>query len=147
MGGKGSGGARIGAGRKPKALAAHLLHGTATARARTTGSPPPVEPFPPPVGLPDDVRAAWLDLAPHAFTARTLTPATAYAFTLLCRNIVLERALATAAVTRGGPDHRALIQRLDIELARFCLAPIGKALWDPVPATEDPFAEFDRGVH
>ena len=147
MGGKGSGGARIGAGRKPKALAAHLLHGTATAHARKTGSPPPVDPFDPPIGLAEDVRTIWLALAPHAFKERTLTRATEHAFLQLCRAIVLEREKAASPIFRGGADHRGLMKQIEISLGRFCLAPMGKALWEPAPATEDPFAEFDRAVH
>ena len=147
MGGKGSGGFRVGSGRKPKALAAHLLQGTTPGHVRPTGPPPPTEPVAAPADLPAEALTIWQQLAPHAFIARTLTPATAYAFGLLCRNIVLERQLATAVAKRGSNDHRNLIQRVDAELVRFCLAPIGKALWEPAPATEDPFAEFDRGVH
>lgn len=124
----GRGGRRVGAGRKPKIALA----------------PPPPERFTAPstnsdaggaegcdeCSAPDDLtaaeRAVWLKLAPHAFRAKTLTKATAYQFELLCRNIVLERLLASSAETVGGSNHRGIIQRIDAELLRFDLAPNGK---------------------
>ena len=139
MGGKGSGGARPGAGRKRKQDAERRLHGS---RRRTSATLPAVDH----VDVPDDLTTAernvWLRLAPHAIKAGTLTPAHEYQFSLLCRNIVLERELALDVEQRGNASHRGIIQRIDAELARFCLAPMGKPVIEE-KKPEDPFAEFD----
>ncbi len=82
----------------------------------------------------------WAELAPHAFTARTLTRSTQAAFEMLCRNIVLERAFATSALGAGGADHRGMIQRVNTGLKDFGLAPLGKAVL--TPANEQP----DKGT-
>jgi hypothetical protein len=72
-----------------------------------------------------------------------LTPATALGFRVLCRNVVLEQVLATGE-DRGGPNHRGILQRVDAELARFCLAPFGKAIYEaePVVVPVNPLAKF-----
>lgn len=102
-----------------------------------------VDEFDAPNDLTVDERNVWLRLAPHAFKARTLTPATEYQFVMLCRNILLERRIAVDPDQVGGANHRGIIQRIDAELARFCLAPMGKPLMDDAPKEVDPFAEFD----
>lgn len=142
--GIGWGGARVGAGRKKKPVHLKVLHGTATRseRKRVT-SPAPVEPVPVPEDLTGEERKAWLRLAPHAVKAGTLTPATEYQFVLLCRNVVLERQMAGDAKLRAGTHHRGIIQRIDAELARFCLSPMGKPLVEATPKDVDPFARFD----
>jgi hypothetical protein len=74
-----------------------------------------------------------------------LTPATAYAFSWLCRTLVLERRLAATPLAVGGPDHRGVMQRLEGLMARFRILPDGK----PVVIVEQPkdeWAEFD-GPH
>jgi hypothetical protein len=153
MGGVGSGGPRIGAGRKPKADAAKALGGDAGHRRRKVVRHPsspaapvetpvvPVEAFDAPDDLTVDERNVWLRMAPYAFGNGTLTKATMYGFCLLCRNIVLERRYATSVADAGGANHRGLIQRIDAELLRFCLAPLGKPVVQPAKP-EDPFAEF-----
>jgi hypothetical protein len=97
----------------------------------------------PPDDLTSEERLTWLTLAPHALAARTLTPATAVAFRMLCRNVVLEQILATGG-ERGGANHRGILQRVDAELARFCLAPFGKAIYEvEAEATPvNPLAKF-----
>ena len=146
MGGKGSGGLRPGAGRKSKRLAEKVLHGTALLRERKAAVPE-VDEFDAPDDLTRDERLVWLRLAPHAFKARTLTAATEYQFVMLCRNIVLERVIAADAEQVGGANHRGIIQRIDAELLRFCLSPIGKPLIEDAPKVEDPFSEFDGRVN
>lgn len=146
MGGKGSGGARAGAGRKSKRLAERVLHGTALLRDRKRGLPV-VDEFDAPHDLTTDERLVWLRLAPHAFKARTLTAATEYQFVMLCRNIVLERRIAADPEQVGGANHRGIIQRIDAELLRFCLSPIGRPLIEEAPKVSDPFAEFDGQVN
>ena len=69
------GGARVGAGRKPKTLAAKALHGTALLREKRA-KPAKVVEFDAPADLTAAERLVWNELAPHAFKARTLTAGT-----------------------------------------------------------------------
>jgi hypothetical protein len=141
------GGARIGAGRKPKDEALKALHGS---RRRTAAAllPPLVPadvPMPvvdPPASLTGPALAVWHELAPFALAARTLTAATAAAFVMLCRAVALERALARSR-EKGGSNHRGVMQRCEIGLTRFGLAPIGKPVTSPAAPPPDPFTEFD----
>lgn len=142
MGGIGSGGQRVGTGSKPKSRADKVLEGTAK-RGQKPATLPNVDEFDAPDCLTHDERAVWLDLAPHAFQARTLTRATAYSFQLMCRNIVLERALASEPEERGKANHRGVIQRIDAELLRFSLSPIGKPMASVEPEKKDEWTEFD----
>ena len=119
MGGIGSGGRRAGSGQKGK-------RGIVLAHPRAAAAP--IETFDPPPMLRGKARGVWCALAPLAFEARTLTRATEIAFIILCRNVVLEQKLASTAKTAGRSNHRGMIQRVDAELAKFCLAPFGKAL-------------------
>lgn len=81
------------------------------------------------VGLVLQEQAVWRALAPYAEAARTLTPATAMAFQVLCRNVALEQRMATGPAA-GGSDHRGMIQRVDNELGAFCLRPFGKPIYE-----------------
>ena len=139
------GGARVGAGRKKKSLAERALHGTASLKAKRVVLPP-VEKFGPPEDLTPDEVEVWLYLSPHAFKARTLTPATADAFSDLCRNRVLMLKLGKGG-DAGGADHRGLIQRVQSQMKDFSLSPMGKPLVDEAPKAADPFAEFDGTVN
>lgn len=90
-----------------------------------------------------EAAAVWQDLAPHAFEARTLTPATTAVFVMLCRAIVRERALALTEP--GGPDHRGLMQRISTWTKDFALAPLGKPLYAAeAPAAMNPLDRFTR---
>src|SRR5580765_8643117 len=139
-----SGGARPGAGRKPRTVLERAVTPGHHGRVLTypmTGQVPvvaPIEVFDPPVDLTGPAHAVWLDLAPHAFAARTLTKGTARAFMVLCRNVALEHELAGDPALRGGANHRGILQRLDAELLRFNLSPCGKAIFtedlQPQPA-------------
>lgn len=139
MGGRGSGGRRPGSGRKPKTERERQIDGNAGHRpGRVLAHPsapapstavPEVDEFDAPNDLTTEERIVWLELAPHAFRNRTLTRATSLSFRLLCRNVVLERALAQSVEDRGGANHRGLIQRVDAELLRFNLSPCGKAMF------------------
>src|SRR5262245_7689676 len=135
MGGKGSGGARVGAGRKPLSDHERSLGGNAGHRSSSVSVGPwptaPLETFEPPAGLPKAVLTVWRELAPSAFEARTLTRSTVPAFVMLCRNVVTERRLGKKLDTAGGPNHRGMIQRVEAEMARFCLSPFGKAVYKP----------------
>jgi hypothetical protein len=139
------GGPRPGAGRKPLERPLAALHGhrrRVLVEERSAVSP--ALPAPVPVDPPLDLKGApllvWQELAPFALAERTLTPATAAAFALLCRVIVLERA-AGRSRDRGKADHRGLIIRTEAGLAKFRLSPTGKP--NPPEKPLDPFAEFD----
>lgn len=115
MGGKGSGGGRPGAGRKPKDATVGALHGSRRTRARNqtrnqnapnqtvpnqnAGAPDgapslPAPHIPPPPGnLTLDELAVWNELAPLALKEGTLTEATYLALRDLCEAIVLKRKL------------------------------------------------------
>lgn len=150
MGGVGSGGGGRGQGRKPKSAEEKRLGGHAGHRGKVIDhpssanvDPPPlvVEEFDAPDDLTMDERHVWLELAPHAFAALTLTKGTSLGFRLLCRNIVLERRFAASVMDAGGASHRGLIQRVDAELLRFGLAPCGKPIVSAPKAEVDPMQE------
>jgi hypothetical protein len=124
MGGKGSGGRRVGSGQK----------GTRGVVVPHPSAPAPIDTFDPPKSLRGKARTVWLELAPLAFKARTLTRETEWSFVILCRNVALERKMAVARYGAGGVNHRGMIQRVDAELAHFCLAPFGKPLSEAKPA-------------
>lgn len=147
MGGKGSGGIRTGAGRKSKRLAEKVLHGTALLREKRAAKAPVVDEFDAPNDLTVDERLVWVKLAPHAFTARTLTRATEDAFSDLCRNRVLMLEIAKDPERRGGADHRGIVQRVQSQMKDFSLSPMGKPIIEEAPKVEDPFAEFDATVN
>jgi len=145
------GGRRAGSGRKPKTRLEKEVTGNPGHRGRVlpgpgagvvlvVAAPSTVDP---PDDLPVEERAVWVVLAPHAIAARTLTPATALGFRMLCRNVVLEHTLATGE-DRGGPNHRGILQRVDAELAAFCLRPFGKPIYEaePVATPANPLEKF-----
>jgi hypothetical protein len=141
----------VGAGRRAQDARLTWLKGNPGKRGKTPPDVPkvaeivggPVER--PTALLKKDALEVWDALAPLAVELRTLTPATAYAFAWLCRTLVLERALAKASATVGGPNHRGVMQRLEGLMARFRILPDGK----PVVIAEAPadaWSEFD-GPH
>ena len=155
------GGRRPGAGRKPKDAALRAIDGGA-AKGRTVGAPvialpttnsdqvpEACEEFQAPDSLTREQRQIWLQLAPFAFANRTLTRGTALAFERLCKHVALERELERGELA-GGSDHRGMIQRVDAELARFMLAPFGKAVYErpavaptaPTSPAGNPLARF-----
>lgn len=125
VGGSGSGGRRVGSGQKGK-RAVIVRHPSAPAAARDT--------FDPPTTLRGRARGVWDELAPSAFELRTLTRATEVSFVILCRNVALERQMASKKYGKGNANHRGILQRVDAELAHFCLAPFGKPLSEAKPA-------------
>lgn len=191
MGGRGSGGRRVGSGRKRKSdleraiggNAGHrgvvLQHPSSTAVAPVATFEPPAELQGPPEQLaaltadlaflrqapgPGDENpqiaelqtrvdaltivaqglAVWHELAPQAFEARTLTPATTAAFVMLCRAVVKERALS-ASYDCGGPNHRGLMHRVATWMKDFGLAPLGKPIYAAEPAaTVNPLDRFTK---
>lgn len=142
----GHGGRRAGAGAKPKTALEHAITGDAGRRGRVLNHPSSsdapatalveVEEFDAPDDLTMEQRHVWLKLAPHAFKARTLTRATELAFSMLCRNIALEKRYAESVTDQGSANHRGLIQRIDAELSAFNLRPAGKPIFEAeAPAT------------
>lgn len=156
--------ARIGVGRKPKSAATILLHGSKDRLGRgAVGPTPHVEP---PKDLPGEQLAIWQELAPFALEARTLAKSTARAFRDVCETIVLKRAIVAqlerdgltyqkVSVDGAGVEHmelkahplltqlRGVMQRTEVGLTRFGLAPMGKPLAIAQTEEKDPFAEFD----
>lgn len=139
MGGKGSGGARPNSGPRRKSAAERALDGNASHRGRVL--PHPSAPVAPPASSPPVVeideadapndltmeeRHVWLEHAPEVRKNGMLTSTYAYAFKLLCRNILLERRYAQSVTDAGGPGHRGMIAIVDREMLRFGLAPLGK---------------------
>lgn len=154
MGGKGSGGRRVGSGKKLKSDLEHAISGTAGRGVVLTHPSStaiaPVETFDPPAALRGKALKVWHELAPHAFAARTLTPATSAAFAMLCRAVVKERSLSASKVrwgstAAGGPNHRGLMQRIGTWMKDFCLSPFGKPLYAAQPATTaNPLDRFTK---
>jgi hypothetical protein len=93
-----------------------------------------------PIGMPADQLAVWDELAKHAMKAGTLTEATAEAFALGCRVMVLERSVALT--NPAGADHRGVLQRVTAFLHDFGLAPTGKPMAQ-VEKPVDEWGEFD----
>jgi hypothetical protein len=133
MGGRGSGGRRVGAGKKGKSALEHAIAGTSGPRGVVLQHPSgtaiaPIATFDPPKSLQGPALKVWHELAPHAFTERTLTRATEVAFVILCRNVALEQRMARSKYGAGRANHRGMIQRVDAELTKFCLSPFGKPM-------------------
>jgi hypothetical protein len=153
MGGKGSGGARVGSGRKSKSAAAHVFAGTARGkhRAATKAGLLPVDFVHEPKELTREAAAVWRELAPYAMAARTLTTATAHDMRELCEMVVEMRGVLEARRLAGWTDdglklakeYRGLVQRVEGKMRAFRLAPIGKEMTEAAPAVVDPWAEFD----
>jgi P27 family predicted phage terminase small subunit len=164
VGGRGSGGSRVGAGRRPKDADLHALHGTAKRprrqrRKKRTPSLPLVGDLKqPPTWLPDDQKTVWTRLAPHAVLTGTLTEATAHAFRDLCEAMVMKKELhddiklegytvMTESGVKANPlltHYRGMMQRVEAGLARFMLTPQGKPLGGDDEEADDPFNEFDN---
>lgn len=185
MGGKGSGGRRVGSGRKLKSALERAISGTASPRGVVVAHPSataiaPVETFDPPASLTmspqlaaltadlarltetcaeqwqiaaaqaqvdamtavtAEALAVWHELAPYAFEARTLTPATTAAFCMLCRAVAQERATNTPDA-----DHRGLMARVATWMKDFALAPLGKPMYAAEPEHKvNPLDRFTKG--
>jgi len=133
------GGARIGAGRKPKAdrVVVPMVGHRAPVRAEM----PALDPgdrealLQPPEDVPGVVQAVWRRWAAHAIAERTLTPATAAGFRQCCQQWVYLETLVRKIDHLGVDTKEAspyllsylkLAQRLDGSLARFRLTALGK---------------------
>lgn len=140
------GGARIGAGRKPKYR--HDLEAIDGGAAPTTEARALAEA---PEDIPSDQQQFWREYAPLAIERRTLTPATVPAFKLLCE-LRAEMVATKATIDKDGrtyikvtidgagteheelrahplkADYAKLGKQVEGLLARFCLAAFGKPM-------------------
>lgn len=158
MGGRGSGGTRVGAGRKPWKQQARVVQG---GDASAGGHAEPKAQNPEPATktlatavvrpkLSPAVRAVWDALAPRAVEQGTLVPATAYEFRTLCELAVQQRECLKACQEEGfteyglkiGTHYRGLTQRLEGKLRAFKLGPMGKEI--AAPAGEKPMTALER---
>lgn len=147
------GGARIGAGRKPKPQSENVIEGTFDGGQGSFTEPVPVSLIPP-EDLPLGGREFWHQWASLAIEAGTLTPRTVPGFRWLCETYAEMRAneqtierdgrtYIKCTVDGSGQEHQELkahpltttLNRLrkdvDSGMARFCLTAFGK----PVPRT------------
>jgi hypothetical protein len=111
----------------------------------TTNEVSPIEEFDAPDDLSADERRVWLKQAPHAFSNRTLTRATALSFERYCKVVVMERKEAESSA-RGGPNHRGMLRQINLYELQFCLTPDGKPLvtaprFPMLPAVPAPAAQ------
>lgn len=122
----GWGGARVGAGKKPKPKAAlrspfEVFKGAAPASDNACLEPPE--------DLTEEQKAFWRTNAPLAIERRTLTPETIPAFRLLCE-LDARRAFVGRKIDAGDVGGLRIFAQLakQVEglMARFCLAPFGK---------------------
>lgn len=155
MGGKGSGGRRVCAGRKSKQAGLAKLHGSRQRGIKVdprTGAVAAAD-VQMPDDLPQDQAAVWMELAPLALRARTLVEETAGSFRDLCRVIArrdsIERQLQADGLMIGLNKHplltdlRTYEQRVEAGRQRFLLAPMGKPILPEREESADPFDEFD----
>ena len=158
------GGARVGAGRKPKTPKVQPF----TPRTVDGGRVDEVSPVAP-FDLPDDQKDFWNANAGKAIEARTLTAQTVASFRLLCELDAEKRATKATidkdgrtyikcVVDGAGNEHqelkahpltsayRQLAQRVEAMMARFSLAPFGKPTTSAKPpkAASNPWARIAR---
>lgn len=170
MGGRGSGGIRVGSGRKSKDAKTAQLHGSRQRQAAKPAQDAPIVLLSAPNDLTDAQREVWNELAPHACAARTLAAGTAVAFRQLCGRIVLLHQMEAQIEQDGIMDTQVslqmdesggglqtvqkkahdlltkcmtMMQRVDQGMLRFRLSPMGKEL-APTETPTDPFDEFDH---
>jgi phage terminase small subunit len=140
VGGVGSGGARVGSGRKKKTDTERRLGGNAGRRAprRPRASdasgvdvppsppkaPPALELIPAPAFLTDEQRAVWNVEAPHAVEQRTLTPATVAEFADFCKAVVIERKLLETIEKQGWTIHTSKVDATGNEISELKKHPL-----------------------
>lgn len=158
MGGKGSGGSRVGAGRKPWKHAARVVTGGDAGQggsASQSASAPAVAPAAAAAKvmrpkLVPAVRAVWDALAPQATEQGTLVQATAFEFRVMCELVVehreclkaLQKEKFTQLGLKIGAHYRGLTQRLETKMRAFKLAPMGKEI--APPAKDKPLTALER---
>lgn len=163
MGGKGSGGARIGTGPKRKDQALALVHGSRQVHPASQEAHGAVGVVSAPGWLPELHRAIWESLAPLALANGTLTPESVPGFAHLCKCVWAERVLLEKIIAsdwqvdkvtlqmdeKGGglqqvekkasdliTKWQAMLVRVENGMARFKLTADGKAHTAPAVAKE-----------
>jgi hypothetical protein len=134
----GWGGARVGAGKKPKAKTFAVLQGDFTQGSDVSG-----DLLVPPRDLPKEQHDFWRTHAPLAIERNTLTIATTPAFRLLCE-LDAKKTLVGKMVDKGALGGLRVFMQLSKQveglMARFCLAPFGKPVKSEKPKkAENPF--------
>ena len=162
MGGRGSGGRRIGAGRKRRDNVVAFTHGSRQRVGPAVEAPVgPVDPVDPPPDITPEQLAVWALHAPDAIRAGTLTRQTARSFVhLVCASEVIYNRIMTTLETDGWtylkqtemgtePKTHPAQNRLEYWYRRivdghheFKLAPFGQTVAEPAKPA-DPFAEFE----
>lgn len=126
----GWGGARVGAGKKPRSRPFSIVGGKDEQKPPT---PPqgPQDLSVPPDDLPAAQQQFWRECAPLAIERLTLTDATVPAFRLLCE-LHAKKVLVGTMVDKGALGGMRIFLQLskhvETLMARFCLAPFGKPL-------------------
>lgn len=167
MGGVGSGGMRVGSGRKARGARVLSLEGGRARKKVVAAAVPDVAraPVPAPADLSPESLAVWEALAPHALSAGTLTPGTAAAFRDLCEVRAFTQRLKSrlesdgetfvkVSVDGAGVEHQelkahpllarhaAMLVRVEAGMTRFRLSPIGKEI-EIATKPDDPFEQFE----
>lgn len=152
----GHGGARVGAGRKPREKARVLgMNGTRMSPnvdATTKPSSDHSNLADPPDGLPIEQHEFWRRWAPMAIEMRTLAPSTVVGFRELCEQMALKVAiwdrmaqlgLASSEADRLLKRYEKIAQRLDTSLKGFKLTAFGKPVEGAAPrqAKVNPWAQ------
>lgn len=129
MGGKGSGGPRPGSGPPPLPLAVKIARGTARPEDyRLASAPPGTRPEvipvpPPPEGLTEGQRSAWVELATALDLVRVFTLADLPAFRLMVEHRAELTAARSGELSDGvGPDGSPLPVRMAtiVQLSKAC---------------------------
>ena len=111
MGGKGSGGMRVGAGGKRQDHAMALVHASRSVAAREPdGVLANQEQVLAPSGMPDDIRAVWDEFAPLALANGSLTASLVPGFAHLCKCIWAERILLAKIVAADWQVDKVTLQ-------------------------------------
>lgn len=137
----GWGGARVGAGKKPRPKAPKSPFTVFNGAKEITAD----ECLEPPDDLPPDQQAFWRANAPLAVERQTLTPSTVPTFRLLCE-LHAKKVLVVKKIDEGELGGLRIFAQLakQIEglMARFCLAPFGKpATGEKKKKAVNPFAQ------
>jgi hypothetical protein len=142
----GWGGARVGAGKKPKRKPETAVSPFAVFAGKKTDPPSMVTDSPlaePPADLPAVEQSFWRIYAPLAIGQGTLIPAHVGSFRLLCE-LHAKKAIVGAMVDKGALGGLRVFMQLSKQveglMARFCLAPFGKPVKSEKPKkAENPF--------
>lgn len=129
----GWGGARVGAGSKPKAEPLRVVPPQVSDESYEEA---PDELTVPPDDLTPEQQEFWRKYAPKAIERKTLTDATVPAFRLLCE-LDAKKTMVGAMVDKGALGglrvFMQLAKQVESLMGRFCLAPFGKPTFSEKP--------------